>query len=119
MEPLTIDALFDAAIQIQLIEEKSLTITFSGSIVSIKFPTTRRLADFLIVPHYYMLPYFGMMEKEGLITRVERVGIMTTTKGSRKFILRMMEYSRGDAEQVLGAAVCADLVTRVVNVPDV
>ena len=113
MEPLTIDALFDAAIHIQLVQEKSLTMTFSGSVIRIKFPTTRRLADFLAVPHYYMLPYFGMMEKEDLITRMERVGIMTTAKGSRKFIQRMMERYSPEAEQVLGPVVCTELSLQV------
>jgi len=85
MVALSVDVLFDAAVRIQLLE-RSITVSFSQDTIRIKFPTTRRLAEFLDVPHYYVLPYFAMMEQEELVTRAERVGIMTTTKGSRKMI---------------------------------
>ncbi|MCX6691313.1 MAG: hypothetical protein NTW33_04490 [Methanoregula sp.] len=85
MVALSVDVLFDAAVRIQLLE-RSITISFADNTVRIKFPTTRRLAEFLDVPHYYVLPYFAMMEQEELVTRAERVGIMTTAKGSRKMI---------------------------------
>lgn len=49
----------------------------------LKFPTTRKLAEFLEVPHYYILLYLGMMEKEEIVTRAERVGVPTTIKGSK------------------------------------
>ena len=74
--------------------ERSLTISFSEDSIRIKFPTTRRLAEFLEVPHYYILPYFAMMEEEGLVTRAERVGIQTTSKGSAKMIGIMQEKYR-------------------------
>ena len=79
MAALSIDTLFDAAIRIQVME-RSISLTFTENSVRIKFPTTRRLAEFLDVPHYYILPYFAMMEEEELITRAERVGILTTSK---------------------------------------
>ena len=60
---LSVDVLFDAAIRIQL-AERSISITFVQDDFRIKFPTTRRLAEFLEVPHYYVLPYFAMMEQE-------------------------------------------------------
>jgi hypothetical protein len=31
--------------------------------IAIRLPTTRRLADYLGVPHYYVLPHFAEMEK--------------------------------------------------------
>lgn len=85
MAALSIDILFDAAVRIQ-ISERSISLTFTGDAIRIRFPTTRRLAEFLDVPHYYILPYFAMMEEEELITRAERVGILTTAKGSRKML---------------------------------
>ena len=85
MAALSVDVLFDAAIRIQL-AERAISITFTQDSIRIKFPTTRRLAEFLEVPHYYVLPYFAMMEQEELVTRAERVGILTTSKGSRKMI---------------------------------
>ncbi len=51
MAALSIDVLFDAAIRIQL-AERSITLTFTEDAVPIQFPTTRRLAEFLEVPHY-------------------------------------------------------------------
>ena len=65
MAVLSVDVLFDAAVRIQL-AERSISITFSYETIRIKFPTTRRLAEFLEVPHYYVLPYFAMMEQEEL-----------------------------------------------------
>ena len=90
MAALSVDVLFDAAVRIQLLE-RSITITFADNTIRMKFPTTRRLAEFLDVPHYYVLPYFAMMEQEELVTRAERVGILTTAKGSRKMIELMRE----------------------------
>ena len=90
MAVLSVDVLFDAAIRIQL-AERSISVTFVQDEVRIKFPTTRRLAEFLEVPHYYVLPYFAMMEQEELVTRAERVGILTTAKGSRKMIALMKD----------------------------
>jgi hypothetical protein len=66
MASLSIDILFDAAVRI-MIHENSVSVTFTPDSVSIKFPTTRRLAEFLEVPHYYILPYFAMMEQEELL----------------------------------------------------
>jgi DNA-binding transcriptional regulator YhcF (GntR family) len=108
MPVLSVDILFDAAVRIQLLE-RSITVTFTDNMIRMKFPTTRRLAEFLDVPHYYVLPYFAMMEQEELVTRAERVGILTTARGSRKMIDLMQEkYSRETAE-ILGAAVFKEL----------
>ncbi|MDD1694910.1 MAG: hypothetical protein LUQ71_09320 [Methanoregula sp.] len=101
MAALSIDSLFDAAIRIQA-EERSISVTFVENTIRIKFPTTRRLAEFLNVPHYYILPYFAMMEEEELITRAERVGIMTTAKGSRKLIAIMQEKYQAEVAAILG-----------------
>jgi DNA-binding transcriptional regulator YhcF (GntR family) len=101
MVVLSIDVLFDAAVRIQL-QERSITISFMPDTFRIKFPTTRRLAEFLEVPHYYVLPFFAMMEQEDLVTRAERVGILTTAKGSRKMIAMMNEGYREEAVSVLG-----------------
>lgn len=95
MVALSVDVLFDAAVRIQLLE-RTIAITFTENSVRIKFPTTRRLAEFLEVPHYYVLPYFAMMEQEELVTRAERVGILTTVKGSRKMIgIMKAQYEEG------------------------
>ena len=104
MAALSVDVLFDAAIRIQL-AERAISITFAQDAIRIKFPTTRRLAEFLEVPHYYVLPYFAMMEQEELVTRAERVGILTTSKGSRKMINLMREKYLQETEEILGTSV--------------
>jgi DNA-binding transcriptional regulator YhcF (GntR family) len=109
MAALSIDVLFDAAIRIQ-VAERSISLTFVENSVRIKFPTTRRLAEFLAVPHYYILPYFAMMEEEELITRAERVGILTTPKGSAKMLSLMQENHAGEIQEILGPQIFSVLV---------
>jgi DNA-binding transcriptional regulator YhcF (GntR family) len=108
MAALSVDILFDAAVRIQLFE-RSITIVFTIDSIRIKFPTTRRLAEFLDVPHYYVLPYFAMMEQEELVTRAERVGILTTARGSRKIIDLMQEKYLNETTEILGASVFKEL----------
>jgi DNA-binding transcriptional regulator YhcF (GntR family) len=111
MAILSVDVLFDAAIRIQL-AEKSISITFVEDTIRIKFPTTRRLAEFLEVPHYYVLPYFAMMEQEELVTRAERVGILTTEKGSRKMINMMREKYLLETENILGTSIFGEIIKK-------
>jgi Mn-dependent DtxR family transcriptional regulator len=111
MTALSVDVLFDAAVRIQLLEH-SISITFAQDEIRIKFPTTRRLAEFLEVPHYYVLPYFAMMEQEELVTRAERVGIMTTAKGSRKMIDLMREKYLQKTESILGIPVFLEIIKK-------
>ena len=111
MVVLSIDVLFDAAIRIQL-AERSISITFVQDALRIKFPTTRRLAEFLEVPHYYVLPYFAMMEQEELVTRAERVGILTTAKGSLKMLTMMREKYLSETENILGTPVFQEIIKK-------
>ncbi|MCX5855226.1 MAG: hypothetical protein NTZ24_11795 [Deltaproteobacteria bacterium] len=111
MVALSVDSLFDAAVRIQ-VEERSVSITFTLDAISIKFPTTRRLAEFLLVPHYYILPYFAMMEQEELVTRAERVGILTTVQGSRKMIALMNAKYRKEIEAIIGHTIFSELAQR-------
>ncbi|MDD4138101.1 MAG: hypothetical protein PHT99_09465 [Methanoregula sp.] len=111
MAALSIDALFDAAIRIQVME-RSLSLTFTENSVRIKFPTTRRLAEFLDVPHYYILPYFAMMEEDALITRAERVGVLTTAKGSRKMLALIQESYMKEVAEILGQDIFDHLVKK-------
>jgi hypothetical protein len=113
MPALSVDAIFEAAIRIQLGEEKGLSLHFSDRGLSVKFPTTRRLAEFLNVPHYYVLPYFAMMEQDQLVTRAERVGIMTTIQGTKKIILMMNQQYRDEAIALLGPEIFEYIVKRV------
>ena len=112
MPALSVDVLFDAAVRIQLLE-RSITVSFADNSIRMKFPTTRRLAEFLDVPHYYVLPYFAMMEQEELVTRAERVGIMTTAKGSRKMVELMRENYRKETSEILGQVIFEELIRKI------
>jgi DNA-binding transcriptional regulator YhcF (GntR family) len=115
MAALSVDVLFDTAVRIQLME-RSISISFTRNAISIKFPTTRRLAEFLEVPHYYILPFFAMMEQDELVTRAERVGILTTAKGSRKMISLMKEKYAKEIEELIGHTIFEEIVTKS-NIP--
>ena len=104
MAALSVDILFDAAVRI-LLEERAVTISFTENTIRIKFPTTRRIAEFLNVPHYYVLPYFAMMEQEELVTRAERVGIYTTDKGTRKMVALMTPHYQKEIEGLIGQTI--------------
>lgn len=102
MADLSSDILFDAAIRLQLLR-RSVEITFgTGDRISFRFPNTRMLADFLGIPHYLILRSFALLEKEDLVTRAERVGIITTPAGSRMMVTIMQEKYAQEAESILG-----------------
>ena len=112
MAVLSVDILFDAAVRIQL-EERAVTISFTENTIRIKFPTTRRLAEFLNVPHYYVLPYFAMMEQEELVTRAERVGIYTTDKGTRKMVALMTPHYQKEIEGLIGQTIFQEILRKI------
>ncbi|MDN5339483.1 MAG: hypothetical protein PWQ30_592 [Euryarchaeota archaeon] len=99
------DDIIDAAVRILLEEDRCVTVSFSPDGISLRFPTTRKLAEHLGIPHYYVLPRFGEMERDGLIRRIERVGISTTAAGTER-LLAVMAGRHGDrAAEVLGSGV--------------
>ncbi len=112
------DDIFDAALRILLFADRCMTVSITPGGVSIRLPTTRKLAEYLDVPHYYVLPAYAAMEQDGLIRRVERVGISTTPEGTR-CLLRMMETTYADAaEEVLGVGMLAELLRKMKIKPD-
>jgi DNA-binding transcriptional regulator YhcF (GntR family) len=113
MADLDLNVVLDAAVRILLTVDNSISVRFSSDAIHIKLPTTRRLADFLEVPHYYVLPLLGMMEKDELITRAERVGIQTTSKGSAMLVALMHEHYKEEAEALLGHTIFEELRRRV------
>jgi hypothetical protein len=112
MTDLSEHILFDAAVRIQLLE-RSITISFDrDQIIRIAFPTTRRLAEFLEMPHSVVLRSCAMMENEDLVTKAERVGIITTKKGSSKMMELMRDYYRQETEGILGAVLFTELLRK-------
>lgn len=112
MAALSVDGIFEAAVKILLEEEKVINLVFSPGNLMIRFPTTRRLAEYLKVPHYYVLPYFAMMEEMQLVTRAERVGILTTASGTKKLVEIIAGGYRDKALLLLGENVLSDLESR-------
>ncbi len=107
---LTREILFDAALRVQLLG-RSLEISFtSGGFPTFRFPNTRKLADFLGIPHYLILQSFAEMENEELVIRAERVGIVTTPAGSRLMISVLKGKYRNEAESILGIQLLAELI---------
>lgn len=102
MAALTTDTILSAAVRILLEEDRTLPLTCSEAGIMVRFPTTRRLAEYLGVPHYYVLPIFAAMEENGLITRTERVGISTTPEGTRRLFQLIQASHRTEAERILG-----------------
>ncbi len=107
-----LNIIFDAALRIMLTVDRSISIRFSEHAINVKLPTTRRLADFLEMPHYYVLPYLGIMEKEQLVTRAERIGIHTTSKGSKVLIDLMHERYEQEAQALLGHTIFNEIRRR-------
>ncbi|OPY39995.1 MAG: hypothetical protein A4E42_02327 [Methanoregulaceae archaeon PtaU1.Bin222] len=112
MAALSVDGIFEAAVKILLEEEKVINLVFSPGNLMIRFPTTRRLAEYLKVPHYYVLPYFAMMEEMQLVTRAERVGILTTPSGTKKLVEIITGGYRDTALLLLGENVLSHLESR-------
>jgi len=102
MASLSVEILFHSAVQILLLEEKMVNVSFSEGVFRIRFPTTRKLAEVLHVPHYYILPYIVMMEEQDLVTRIERVGIYTTRAGSLMMIKLIDAEYPEEGEKIFG-----------------
>lgn len=115
MALLTTGNIFDAVLRIQLLEERKLDLEFSADAVHVRFPTTRRIAEFLAIPHYYVLPQFAAMEEAGLVTRAERVGIMTTPDGTRTWFTLCQSRYGGEARGILGPDLFDLLAERILG----
>ena len=113
MVTLDVPGILYAAATILIEEDRRLSVEFREGEIRIKFPTTRRLAEYLDVPHYYVLPYFSEMEENDLIRREERVGISTTTAGTSLFFSKLDNPLKASAETLLGREIFEALGLRV------
>lgn len=109
MSSLSVDSIFESVLHIHIFEERAISVIFAESGIRIKLPTTRKLAEFLNVPHYYVLPYFAMMEEESLVTRAERVGIMTTPAGTDRYLTLLKERYPAEGRAILGYIIFTEL----------
>jgi len=115
MVTLDVPGILHAAATILIQEDRRLSVEFRDGEIMIKFPTTRRLAEYLDVPHYYVLPYFSEMEENDLIRREERVGISTTTAGTSLVFSMLDDHLKASAEALLGREIFEALGLRVLG----
>ncbi len=108
----SLDLVVDAMLSIALVEDRALGLEFTTDGILIRLPTTRRIAERLGVPHYYVLPLIGTLEADGLVTRAERVGIRTTPAGTRRLLDRIEEAYAEGAHALLGGEVFRLLLSR-------
>jgi hypothetical protein len=54
-----------------------------------------------------------MMEQEELVTRAERVGILTTMKGTKILVGLMKTHYRPEAEKILGPELFNDIISAI------
>ena len=114
----TLGATIDAMLALLFVEDGTLGLEFERDAVLIRLPTTRRIAEWLGVPHYYVLPLIGALEADGLLTRAERIGIRTTPQGTRRLFERIDGGYRSAAETLLGAELYAVLLARARGEPN-
>ena len=104
--------MIEVVLQIIFVEERRLALVIAPHRVLFMLPTTRRIAEQLGIPHYYVLPLIGTLEADGNLTRAERVGIRTTPAGTRRLFDRIGAQYRVEAEELLGPGLYAALVER-------
>ena len=113
MKSFTLDEIIDGAVKTILFTNKQMTITFSEKLISFRLPTTRQLAQQLQIPHYYILPFIASMEKEKLITRVERIGISTTNEGSKQLLKILQDKYNDEAKLIVGKSLYNELIRSI------
>ena len=87
-----------------ILEDGELSLQVSADGIRVRFPTTRRIAERMDVPHYYVLPFFAGLETQGFLTRTERVGIFTTPEGTRRLFSDMSDAELLRVREVCGEA---------------
>lgn len=95
------DSIFACA-RTLILEDGELSLQVSAEGMRVRFPTTRRIAERMNVPHYYVLPYFAGLETQGFLTRTERVGIFTTPAGTKRLFTGMSADELARIEAVCG-----------------
>jgi DNA-binding transcriptional regulator YhcF (GntR family) len=96
-----------------IVSEGKIVLVFTENSVTVKLPTTRRLAEHFDVQNYYILPFFTLMEENGLIKRIEREGIFTTEKGSDALFNVLRERHEAQTVKMLGRPVLDSLLKRL------
>ena len=113
IDPVTAEQIFDAAIRIQVCQEKSLEVDFSPDQVRVRLPTKRMLAQFCLVPMSKMTAILSEMEQNRLIGTEHRGGMWATPLGNRIIADSLAGKYRKEAESLLGPVVLKTLLKRL------
>ena len=95
------DMVFSCA-RMLILEDGELSLQVSAEGISVKFPTTRKIAERMKVPHYYVIPYVAVLELDGFLTRKERVGVFTTSAGTKRLFSEMSDGELYRLREVCG-----------------
>jgi len=113
IDPITAEQIFDAAIRIQVCQEKSLEVDFFPDRVRVRLPPKRVLAQFCSVPMSKMTAILSEMEQNQLIGTEQRGGMWATPPGNRIIADCLAGKYRKEAEAVLGPVVLETLLRRL------
>ena len=113
IDPITAEQIFDAAIRIQVCQEKSLEIDFFPDRIRIRLPPKRVLAQFCSVPMSKMTAILSEMEQNQMIGTEQRGGMWATPLGNRIIADGLAGKYRKEAEDVLGPVVLETLLKRL------
>ncbi len=113
IDSITAEQIFDAAIRIQVCEEKSLEVDFFPDRVRVRLPPKRVLARSCSVPMSKMTVILSEMEQNQLIGTEQRGGMWATSLGNRIIVNCLARKYRKEAEAVLGPVVLKTLLKRL------
>ena len=112
-DPPTAEQVFDAALRIQLCQEKSLEVDFFPDRVRISLPPKRVLALYMSVPMSKMTALLSEMEQRQLLGTEKRGGMWATPLGNRILADYIEQKYRKEATALLGPVVLKTLLQRL------
>lgn len=110
ISPVRAEQVFDAALQIQLCEKKSLEVDFSPDHIRVHLPPKRMLALACSVPMSKMTNLLSEMEERQLIATEQRGGMWVTPRGNRMIADYLAGKYRKEAQALLGSVVLEILI---------
>ena len=113
IDSITAEQIFDAAIRIQVCQEKSLDVDFFPDRVRVRLPPKRVLARSCSVPMSKMTAILSEMEQNQLIGTEQRGGMWASSLGNRIIAECLARKYRKEAEDVLGQVVLKTLLKRL------
>jgi DNA-binding transcriptional regulator YhcF (GntR family) len=113
IDSITAEQIFDAAIRIQVCQEKALEVDFFPDRVGVRLPPKRVLAQSCSVPMSKMTAILSEMEQNQLIGTEQRGGMWATSPGNHIIADCLTRKYRKEAEAVLGPVVLKTLLKRL------